>query len=258
MANVFEMDEIQMYFGEPYVINDKITIAQPKIGDIVRYGEKSYYSMVHTLVAIPSDMKSQLDDMKLDYEQVSDFELFMLLSQTLTPDRTGILLGDLDLSKFKPYPNPQNGEVVLADKENKIIIDRFIHERMANHIRKMHGLKKKVEKAKNAITKKVLIDEDRRNIERNKDKPYHSFLMPMISSVKVRQGYTLDYVKNEGLVEFFDEVNRLQIIHNADALLSACYSGFCDTSKLDKKQLNWMRDLNEEIQSQTNNELAKK
>lgn len=60
MANVFEMDEIQMYFGEPYVINDKITIAQPKIGDIVKYGEKSYYSMVHTLVAIPSDMKSQL------------------------------------------------------------------------------------------------------------------------------------------------------------------------------------------------------
>jgi hypothetical protein len=76
--------------------------------------------------------------------------------------------------------------------------------------------------------------------------------------VKVRQGYTLDYVKNEGLVEFFDEVNRLQIIHNADALLSACYSGFCDTSKLNKKQLNWMRDLNEEIQSQTNNEMAKK
>ena len=55
MANIFEMDEIQMYFGEPYVINDKITIAQPKIGDIVKYGEKSYYSMVHTLVAIPSD-----------------------------------------------------------------------------------------------------------------------------------------------------------------------------------------------------------
>ena len=258
MANIFEMDEIQMYFGEPYVINDKIIIAQPKIGDIVKYGEKSYYSMVHTLVAIPSDMKSQLDDMGLDYEQVSDFELFMMLSQTLTPDRTGILLGNLDLTKFKPRPNLQNGEIVLADMENKIMIDRFIYDRMANHIRKMHGLKKKVEKAKNAITKQVLIDEDRRNIERNKNKPYHSFLMPMISSVKTRQGYTLDYVKNEGLVEFFDEVNRLQIIHNADALLSACYSGFCDTSKLDKKQLNWMRDLNEEIQTQTSNELTKK
>ena len=46
MANVFEMDEIQMYFGEPYVINDKITVYQPKIHDVVLYGEAQYMSMV--------------------------------------------------------------------------------------------------------------------------------------------------------------------------------------------------------------------
>ena len=257
MTNAFEMDALQMYFGDPYVINDKIIIKQPKVKDIVQYGEKSYYSMVHTIVAIPSDMKAQLDDMGLDYEQVSDFELFMLLSQSLTKDRTEVILGDLDLSRLKPYKNPQNDEIILADKENGIVIDRFIYERMATHIRNMHGLKKKVEKAKNAITKKVMIEEDRRNIERNKNKEYVSFLLPLISSVKARQGYTLDYIKNEGLVEFMDEVNRLQIIHNADALLSACYSGFCDTSKIDKKQLNWMRDLNENTHQNTNNEVAK-
>lgn len=257
MTNAFEMDALQMFFGEPYVINDKIIIKQPKVKDIVKYGERAYYSMIHTIVAIPSDLKSQLDDMDLDYEQVSDFELFMLLSQSLTKDKTEVILGDLDLSRLKPYKNPQNDEIILADKENGIVIDRFIYERMATHIRNMHGLKKKVEKAKNAITKKVMIEEDRRNIERNKNKPYVSFLMPLISSVKARQGYTLDYIKNEGLIEFTDEVNRLQIIHNADALLSACYSGFCDTSKIDKKQLNWMRDLNENTHQNTNNEVAK-
>lgn len=247
-----------MYFGDPYVINDKITIYQPKINDIVEYGERAYYSMVHTLVAISSDMKSQLDDMGLDWEQVSDFEMFLMLSQTLPQDRTQVLLGDIDLTRMKPYNNPQNGEIVLADKERGIVIDRFLYERIVTHIRNMHGLKKKVERAKNKFTKKILIDEDRRNIERNKNKPYKSFLMPLISSVKARQGYTLDYIRNEGLVEFFDEVNRLQVLHNADALLSACYSGFCDTSKIDKRSLNWMRDLNEEFQTSNNNELTKK
>jgi hypothetical protein len=159
---------------------------------------------------------------------------------------------------MRPFKNPQNDEIVLVDKENGIIIDRFIYERMVSHIRKMHGLKKKVEKAKNAMTKKILIEEDRRNIELNKNKPYNSFLMPLISSVKARQGYTLDYIKNEGMVEFFDEVNRLQIIHNADALLSACYSGFCDTSKMDKKALNWMRDVNEDTQHHIKSEDGKK
>jgi hypothetical protein len=248
MTKTFEMDALQLFLGDPYVINDNIIINQPKIGDVAAYGESAYFSMVHTLTAIPSNLKSQLDDMGLDYEQVSDFDLFIMLSRTLTKERTEILIGKIDLSNMRPFKNPQNDEIILVDKENGIIIDRFIYERMVNHIRKMHCLKKKVEKAKNAMTKKILIEEDRRNIELNKNKPYNSFLMPLISAVKARQGYTLDYIKNEGLVEFFDEVNRLQIIHNADALLSACYSGFCDTSKMDKKALNWMRDVNEDNQ----------
>ena len=196
--------------------------------------------------------------MGLDYEQVADFDLFIMLSRTLPKERTEILLGELDLSNMRPFNNPQNDEIILIDRDTGVVIDIFLYERMVTHIRKMHGLKKKVEKAKNAMTKKILIEEDRRNIELNKNKPYNSFLMPLISSVKARQGYTLDYIKNEGLVEFFDEVNRLQIIHNADALLSACYSGFCDTSKMDKKALNWMRDLNEDTQNHVKQEEVKK
>ena len=51
---------LRVYFGDDYVVNDYITMHQPKIGEIVKYGEKQYYSMVQTLSAIPSDMKSQL------------------------------------------------------------------------------------------------------------------------------------------------------------------------------------------------------
>ena len=56
-------------------------------------------------------------------------------------------------------------------------------------------------------------------------------------------GYTLDYVGQMRIVEFMTDINRLNIIHTADALLGAAYSGFCDTSKLDKKEMNWMRDI---------------
>ena len=85
--------------------------------------------------------------------------------------------------------------------------------------------------------------EDRKKIEFNKDKPFKSFLLPLISSVKVRQGYTKDYVLNMGYVEFMDDVARLQIIHNADHLLTSAYSGCLDMKKIDKKELNWMREL---------------
>ena len=246
MGSLFEIDSLGLYMGDPYVINEHIIIAQPTIGQIAEYGEKAYYSMVHTLCAIPSDMKSQLEDMGLDYEKVEDFELFMMFAPTLQNESTSILFGDADFSKLKVIKNPQNDQIVLADRETGLVIDVLIYERIVNYLRKVHGLKKKVEHAANKYTKKVLIEEDRRNIELNKNKPYKSFLTPLVSAVKVRMGYTKDYIKNMGIVEFMDDVQRLQIVHNADALLHGVYGCMIDAKKFNKKDLNWMRELDKE------------
>lgn len=200
-----DVDSLFLYFGDDYVINDKIKLAQPTIGQIVDYGEASYFSMVHTMTAIPSDMKSQLWDMGLDWCKLDDFELFIMLSQTITPDRTEILFGDLDFSKMKPFRSNQNDEIVLADKETGVIIDKLIYMRMVAYIRKLHNITPKVEKAKGKRAKQAMIDEDRRNREYKKDKPFKSYLLPLISAVKVKQGYTKDYVRNMGLYEFFDD-----------------------------------------------------
>ena len=88
-----------------------------------------------------------------------------------------------------------------------------------------------------------MIDEDRRNRELNKDKPFRSYLLPLISAIKVKQGYTKNYVRDMGLYEFFDDIARAQIINNADHLLNGAYSGMMDMKKVDKKEFNWMREL---------------
>ena len=239
-----DVSELALYFGDDYVINEYITITQPTIDQIVRYGEASYFSMVHTLTAIPSDMKSIIwDQMQLDWTKIEDFELFMILSQTLTPDKTGILFGYLDFSKLRPFNNNQNDEVVLANKETGLIIDKLIYTRIANYLRKLHGITPKPEKAKGKRAKQAMIDEDRRIREFNKDKPFKSFLMPLISSLKVKQGYTKDYVRNMGLFEFFSDISRIQAIDSADHLLNGMYCGMADLSKIDKKNFNWMREL---------------
>lgn len=239
-----DVDALFLYFGDDYVINDKIKLAQPTIGQIVDYGEQSYFSMIHTLTAIPSDMKSMLwDKMELDWTKVEDFELFAMFSQTMTPDRTGIIFGDLDFSKMKPYRHPQNDEIVLADKEAGIIIDKLVYMRMMAFLRKLHNITPKPEKAKGKRAKQAMIDEDRRNHELNKDKQFRSYLLPLISAIKVKQGYTRDYVRNMGLYEFFDDVSRAQVIDSANHLLNGAYCGMADLSKVDKKNFNWMREL---------------
>ena len=238
-----EADSLFLYFGDDYVVNEQISCHQPTIGEIVDYGEGQYFSMVHSLTAIPSDTKSQLWDIGIDWNHIEDFELFMMLSQTLTPHQTGIIFGNLDFSKMRPYRNPQNDEVVLADKESGVIIDKLVYMRIMSFLRKLHNITPKPEKAKGKRAKEAMIEEDKRNREFNKDKPFRSYLLPLISAVKVKQGYTRDYVRNMGLYEFFDDVSRMQAIDSANHLLNGAYCGMSDISKVDKKEFNWMREL---------------
>ena len=243
MENLLEVDELSLYFGEPYVVNEYITITLPKIGEVVKYGERQYYSMIQTITAIPSDMKSQLFDMGLDWTQVEDFQLFMMLAPTLPKDKTYILFGDLDFQAMRPFQNKQNGAVVLRNPDTGAVIDELAYGKISSYLCSAHNLTKKVEKAANEFTKKFMIEEDRQKIAYNQKQPYKSFLRPLISAVKCRMGYTLDYVKNMGLYEFMDDLNRLQVIVNADALLQGSYSGMVDTSKIPKKNFDWCRSI---------------
>ena len=129
----YQVDELRLYIGEDIKIANGITLKQPTIGDIANYNEAEYFSMAQTLCATPSSMKVALDDMGLDYMKVDDFQLFMMLCQSLTPDKTSPLLGDLDLTKFKPYSMNDADEVVLANGEvdedgNPIVINAIIYE----------------------------------------------------------------------------------------------------------------------------------
>ena len=250
----YQVDELKLYLGSDIKIASGITLYQPTIGDIANYNEAEYFSMAQTLCATPSSMKVALDDMKLDYMQVDDFQLFMMLCQSLTPDKTKPLLGNLDLTKFKPYSVGETEDVLLANGEvdengNPIVINTIIYEILVTYIRKMHNFKKQVDKAGNAITRKVLIDEDRKAAQRNKDKQYKSFLVPLVSSLQGRQGYTKDYICNMGLYEFMNQIARTQIIVQADAALGGMYSGFVDTKKMDKTVLDWTRDISEDSKS---------
>lgn len=241
--NLLEVDELMLYFGDPYIVNKYITITLPRIGELVQYGEREYYHMVQTLTAIPSEMKSQLWDMGLDWTQLTDFQLFIILAPTLSKSQTSIIFGDVDFQKLKRIQNPENGTVVLMDPETGVVIDELAYGKMHSYLCSAHNLTKKVERAANEFTKKFMIEEDRQKIAYQKKQPYKSYLRNLISAVKCRQGYTLDYVRNMGLVEFFDDVSRLQVIVHADALLQGSYSGMVDTKKIPKKEFDWCREI---------------
>lgn len=246
---MLKVDELTLWMGEPYVINDKIKVFQPSIRDVLTFGERQYFSIVSTLCSTSSNMKSQLADMGLDWEQIEDFQMFMMLASSLDKEKTHLVLGDIDLSKFKIYENKENGEPVMVDKENDIIIDRLIYMQIVNYLRKVHGLTRAYDRTSSRFVHDMAIEMDREEIELNARKPYKSFLWPLISSVKARQGYTKQYVLDMQIFELIHEANRLNIIIQSDALLQGSYSGMMDTKKINKELFNWMRDVDTEKHS---------
>lgn len=247
----FQVDELKLYMSEDIKIANGIVLKCPKIRDVANFGESDYFHMAQTLCATPSSMMVQLDDMKLNYMKIKDFELFMMICQSLTPKATRLLLGDLDLTKFKPRPYGPTEEIVLVyegteNDENPIVITPIIHEVLTTYIRKMHNFKKEYRPAGNEAARKAMIRLARQDMEAAKNKPHESFLRPVISAVKCRQGYSMDYIRDMGIFELMDDLSRLNIIIQADAALGACYSGFCDTKKMDKTVLNWTRNITDD------------
>jgi len=253
MINPLDIDELQMYFGEPYRVNDYITLTPPTVGDIIRWGEGRYYATVHTLTCIPSDMKSMLFDAGIDYEEISDFELFCIMVRSLTPTETSIFFGEnLNFSELIPEKNLETDEVTLKKVtldedgnlvDEQVIIDNLAYLKISNYIRKLHSITPKVEHAANKTTKRILIQLDREKRLKAKDEEYKSQLLPLVSAMMRYPGfkYNSKQLKDCGIYEFMDTVKGAQIYVSSTALLSGSYSGFCDTSKIPDKHFNWMR-----------------
>jgi hypothetical protein len=243
--NELRNDVLSLYRGEDFRINDKIKIHQPSLGEICEYGEEKYFSMIHIFTAIPSDMKSQLFDSGIDYEKITDFDLFMMLIPGLSLDVTKIIFGDIDFNKFSQYIDQTNDEIILYDTQTDTRIDRYIYQVMSDYLAKVHGIIKKVELAGNEFTKNFLIQESRDKIKKNKDKPFESSLQPLISTMINCEGFKYNHAQvwDMKINAFMDSISRIQKIKHVNYLMQGHYSGTVDLTKVNKKELNWIGEL---------------
>lgn len=262
----YDFDKLKMYFGEPYTVVDNLVIYEPTIGDILEYGENEFYSVLNVWIAHTTQYRVKLWDMGIDWNKISDFELFCSLSRGYTPEQTSLIFKDVDWSKFKAIKyelseeqiksneehkddkeyKPFEPQMFLISEEQSIIIDEPSYLKMAEYLRTMFNIFPKVEKAKGKATKEAFIQEDRGLYNGNKE-DNKSFLMPLISACINHPGfkYKLKELKEVGIVEFMDSVQRLQVYESTKSLMGGMYSGFADMSKVDKKLFNFMRDLDD-------------
>ena len=262
-----EFDQLKMYFGDPYVIDLEgvpgvVTVYSPTIGDIVHLGEKRFYQTLSIFTGNTTQYRLALWDMGMDWNVVSDFELFVLLYKQVDTDAAKLLFKDLDFQKFEPFFKQigEEKQLILWNEQDEIEINAEIHNHFSQYLRAVFNTFPE-EKITNVDTLKTwYINKDRRAVlkaqEDEKMGKSKSFsIQPIISSCVNHPGfkYKLKELDDVGVAEFYDSVSRLQIYEQSTALMKGMYSGFIDGSKIKSEDYNFMR----EIVKDTNNSVSK-
>lgn len=168
-----ELEKLSLVGRKTYKYNDDIVINIPTVGQIRSDNEQeesSFWSDVHTFIQTPSDMISELDSMEIDFEQMSDYELFIILF--LAGKRSGRTHKSILFQNFSFWDlnvSEKDGKTVLIDKDKKTVINEEIYNDISAIIALMSG-NKKTEKKKfgNAFAKKKRIEQDRKKKEMRK------------------------------------------------------------------------------------------
>lgn len=239
------IDQLKLFRGEGYKINDKILIRQPTLEEIVDFGEQRYFGLVRTICSTPADRKVEIwDKLHVFWEKIDEYDLFISLFQTLQKSEVSILFGDMDFTTFKLGRQTGLPDLVLKNKD-QVVIDRAIHKLMTDYLRQIHKLKKNVDTGFNDATRKIMIEDDRDEMALQMQKPFQSLLLPLISSLTncPEFKYRWDDVWTLPIGVFMDSVERVQKHKSYNFVMQGIYSGCVDMKKLDKKELHWMGDL---------------
>lgn len=254
---IIEFDKLKMFFGLPYVIDladceGSISITQPSILDMVKMGEKKFYSTISIFTTNTTSYRLMLWESGIDWNEISDFDLFLLLYKGIDPEVSKMIFGDLDWEKFQLYEKDKEDVKtrVLYDSENHIEINEEVYWHFSQYIRKTFNMEPEEKLTNDPILKRQYITKDQHQQDINKQKEEKgldssSSILSLISSCLNHPGfkYDLEGLGKMNVCQFYDSVKRLQVYENSTACLKGLYSGFVSSKDIPADNYNFMKDI---------------
>ena len=247
-----EFDRLQMYFGFPYVVDlesaeGSITISIPTMRTFIKLGEKRFLQSINVFTTNTTEYRLVLWDAGIDWNELSDFELFCMLYKQVDPVISKEIFG-FDMSGFELCKN-DNETIVLYNAELNIEINEDVYQHIAQYLRIVFRINPSEKITKDKFLKELYIHKDRVEAERRKKKAEteatNTSIQPLVSACVNHPGfkYKLNEVLDLGIYEFYDSVGRLNVYESTTAVLRGMYSGFVDGSKFKADDFNFMKEI---------------
>lgn len=220
-------------------INDTISIYVPTIGEIYDYGDDEYYRLAQFLTSVPYDMMVQLDDIGIDYETISEYQLFLMLMDICMKQQ------DLSIIFGKDFPSQlyvDEKKNQIVDKYGNCIINQAIQRQISNTIRKIHFWKKTTEKAGNEAAKKYLIERKRvKQLRRKRNAPLGFLDESIIILVNTEEfKYNYEQCMDLSIFKFNASLHQIPKKKNWEQVMAGAYFGTLDLKKMDIEKIHWM------------------
>lgn len=239
--------------GLDYKVNEKIVLHNPTLNEVIEFGQDKYLSFVSLITMRPYDDMVALDDAGLNYQDYTDYDIFLRNYKSITPEISSLVLNDLDLTKFVIAVNEETNRPVLINPLNNIVIDELIFSQIASFVRRINFISSKIEyDVGDEQARKYLIDKQRRAIKKRKRKKNKSentfFLSNIISLLCCLPGCKYGYhdIVNLKISQIYDQYYRINMIDERERYLNILCTGMVKQESKDSSKLNWTRDINEE------------
>ena len=222
-------------------VNDDISIVIPTVREVLEQ-EEEYYGLVSLITATPYDMMVQLDDLGIDFREISDYELFLLSFEAIKSADTHLVFGDLDTTGFERMVNTHNGTLALTNKKTGLVIDMAIHYQICEALRAIHHLKKNIKHAGNVEAKDYLLERARKKLKRRRKKAEASQLESLIIAlVNTEQfPYKFDEVLDLTIYQFNESVLQVVKKIDFDNRMHGIYAGTISAKNMSQDSLYWM------------------
>lgn len=250
----FNLDEAKHCIaGRTYYVNQYIKVYSPEVYEVIDFGEDNYYRVLNLFVRKPYDIAVELDDNGIDYQSITDWDLFVDTASQIPIEYSCILFGKFDFSKLKAYVNDEGTKILVNQENPDIVIDEAIYRIIVTYLRYIHFISEKVEyDVGNSIAKKFLLERMRRKQKKAlKDylsgkKKRHSQLADMIKFCVNNAGFKYNYetVMNMKLNLLYESYFFLVHGDERRSVMYGVYNRTVDTSKMhDKSILDIIPDL---------------
>lgn len=233
---------LNLLYQDSVRIDDKISIVIPTVGQVLD-NESAYYTLVSMLTAMPIDYMVLLDDMGLDFSEMTEYDLFVnLFPYVQTIKESNMIFKNLDLSKFHLARNTDDSSMAYVDAENDIVIDRRTHALIAAAIRKIHNIKKDNRSPANDEAKQYMLEVARRKAKRRsrqqRESQIESLIVAMVNSPEFK--YDFETVRDMSIYQFNESVK--QVVKRVDYgnKMYGIYSGTIKPTDMSKDDLNWL------------------